>query len=293
MSDERDPKAKSKLLNKEACRILYICPRLRDRAGKVAEEVQQIEDQVRALRDYNDAAPSDAHFCEEELDGATARLGVLGAQLQDIDDVLETRELAMPIALTGADTSALMVPPSNAGPLPHDIESQMDQARTDFVAAFERSSCLGALHQDMVRLRLTVGRGDEKSPADLLQEAKELFESPSGKDPSAAAALLVLRESMEGAILMLMQFAPGQRKTKSRRDKVRFICEELGRDWLSVQDVGDLASRCEKLHNELSGYKQKQSERRITSLLFIETAKFLAAFLQSLDHNKLRSPKAS
>jgi hypothetical protein len=130
--------------------------------------------------------------------------------------------------------------------------------------------------------------GSQKTPLQLLEDARQTIDIPVGQDGSGVGSLIVIRECINACLAELVRRRPRQEETGNQKDKVISIGEQCHRGTLGKPYFERIGDEAKNLNGQLSGAKQGAITREQVQLLFSKALLFLASFLGSIDEAKLR-----
>lgn len=166
--------------------------------------------------------------------------------------------------------------------------SQLKTLSSQITLLFERQRLFDVVDAELVRVKLNVSHGANRSAQSFLLECKAAYENPSALDTSPLAVLVSIRSCIETAILDLLKRCPGQEPARTWSDKVQSIGRRCGKANLPTDYFSSLANTAEGRSNMLSGGKEKNMPRPQVLFLVNDALKFLQAFLSGVDEKRLR-----
>lgn len=127
----------------------------------------------------------------------------------------------------------------------------------------------------------------KKSPVELFETAWAAFEGPVTQTAPVVTSLIPIRECINMTIEALLSRRPTQEKTKSEKDKILSICNQLA--WSTIPKSAHqlLADQWHTLNNELSGSKEKNFDRANWLDYLRRATLLLLELLQTLDSSKM------
>lgn len=159
---------------------------------------------------------------------------------------------------------------------------QTEPAKSQLNRVLARAPLAEDAQSAMRRLKLDRRAGDNRTPMELLEEARTAF----GSGP--ASALLPLRECIQAAIADLLRRRATQEPAGKFSEKMASLAGQCARDGLTDVHFEGLAIDGKRLLDTLSGAKQAGMSPEKVSELFYQGLAFLNALLDSIDETRLK-----
>jgi hypothetical protein len=260
---------------------------------------QQIVAECQYMKDFSDAAmeylkliPSDASLSGSYWENNKAVWKWARNGLQEFNDKSEShiKVLTQINSYTTSPSADFFKPPNKFNIIPDiSVHPSILEAISKFNEVADRAEWVTKAEEELVRLRLDSGYSGEKSPLELLRQARESYLKPSSGEIDASTTLIPLREAINSAIKDLLRRRPSQEKAKNIRDKILSIGLQTREAHVNDADIEKLADQAEHMIDDLSKGKGGSLSRDEVRTLFIGGTSFLTAFLNSIDSAKLKS----
>ena len=237
--------------------------------------------------DFVHSIPDDTYVGAETWERATA---AFYDYTQVVSDHLEATPKMFRFTTAGtlSAVSDFVSPGVFTRPPPLETERSLADVQDRLVSIVGSASWDADLEQDVRRLGLEVARADQRSALQLLAASHDALRTPSGAEVDPVAVLIPLREAVNRSLADLLQRRPCQEPTPRVSDKVRSICEQLGRPNLPHGEIERLAEEARRLSDDLSAAKQDALRSVETRALFLRGKAFLRALLCAVDETRLR-----
>jgi len=165
---------------------------------------------------------------------------------------------------------------------------EIQAARAQFNQVLERAPLVETARLSLRRLKLDHRGGGDRTPLEILEQAKAALDRPSLAEAESLPVLVALRECIDASIAELVRRRLEQEPAGSIRDKLPSLGRHCARPDLDADHFDRLATDWHSLSNRLSGAKQAKLSRQQVSELFHQGLVFLNALLDSIDETRLR-----
>ncbi len=176
---------------------------LQQDAAKVVETTQANRDIAGTVSKLVSGLPSDSAFpdstwtaLKQALQGQNDTARAMARQLKEMTGLYSPQSSSMVSVVAAAVTAAYTS---------EEIRLQVISAAEELNATIARYPALQDVRGDLVRLGIDRPHPQEKNALDLLKEAEEAIDAPSGSQTSPLVVLIPVREVIDRAIEDLLQ----------------------------------------------------------------------------------------
>lgn len=138
-------------------------------------------------------------------------------------------------------------------------------------------------------MQLDEPRGERRSPVDLLKDAERSLAITASDADYGAGVTVPLREAIHTVVDELLKRRPITSKVGSGLgEKISALASQCGRATNTRETIARVAETASRLVNELSGTKNKTTNRQRVRTLFVQGLGVLKNIVDLIDPNKLR-----
>jgi len=260
---------------------------LTSKGREIVQQGQRIGDLARYAGNFIQAIPDDSFFAPQKWDEYRSEWINTVVQVEAANQALGNPKALIFVSNATTASSSTVISSAIIPALPVGVQEQAWAAYNGFEQLLEQSNLVEEIAAETARLGLTSPK-ERESALSLVRQAKDAFVTPSGKDVSASAVLIPIREAIKRVFADLLPRRLTQEKTGGDREKVRSICAQCCLSDVKTEQIEYFANEAYELNDLLSDAKQATFNRDKVREYMNRSLLFLRTFLQAIDEKKLR-----